>query len=82
MDFAGVFYDYESGLGKEKCNGLDAMLQKAYRGEIDYIITKPISRLSRNRLDTLTILFLECLSDHQVIQRLPYASRFKLFLEA
>ncbi|MHB8171932.1 MAG: recombinase family protein [Thermincolia bacterium] len=55
-DFAGVFYDYESGLRKEKRNGLDAMLQKAYRGEIDYIITKSISRLSRNVLDTLTII--------------------------
>jgi len=43
-DFAGVFYDYESGLRKEKRNGLD------------YIITKSISRLSRNVLDTLTII--------------------------
>ncbi len=32
------------------------MLQKAFRGEIDYIITKSISRLSRNVLDTLTII--------------------------
>lgn len=55
-DFAGVFYDCESGLRKEKRNGLDAMLKKAYRGEIDYIITKSISRLSRNVLDTLTII--------------------------
>jgi len=56
LDFAGVFYDYESGLRKEKRNGLDAMLKKTYRGEIDYIITKSISRLSRNVLDTLTII--------------------------
>lgn len=55
-DSAGVFYDYESGLRKEKRNGLDDMLKKAYRGEIDYIITKSISRLSRNVLDTLTII--------------------------
>lgn len=55
-DFAGVFYDYESGLRKEKRNGLDAILKKAYRGEIDYIIAKSISRLSRNVLDTLTII--------------------------
>ena len=55
-EFSGVFYDYESGLRKEKRNGLDAMLQKAYRGEIDYIITKSISRLSRNVLDTLTTI--------------------------
>lgn len=55
-EFAGVFYDYESGLRKEKRNDLNTMLQKAYRGEIDYIITKSISRLSRNVLDTLTII--------------------------
>ncbi|GAB6084979.1 recombinase family protein [Alkaliphilus crotonatoxidans] len=55
-DFAGVFYDYESGLRKEKRNGLNAMLKKAYRGDIDYIITKSISRLSRNVLDTLNII--------------------------
>lgn len=55
-DFAGVFYDYESGLRKETRNGLNEMLQKAYRSEIDYIITKSISRLSRNVLDTLTII--------------------------
>ncbi|WP_398444728.1 recombinase family protein [Sedimentibacter sp.] len=53
-DLAGVFYDYESRLRKEKRNGLDSMLKKAYRGEIDYIITKSISRLSRNVLDMLT----------------------------
>ena len=55
-ELAGVFYDYESGLRKEKRSGLDAMLQKAYRSEIDYIITKSISRLSRNVLDTLIII--------------------------
>jgi site-specific DNA recombinase len=55
-EFSGVFYDYESGLRKEKRNGLNVMLQKAYRGEIDYIITKSISRLSRNVLDMLTII--------------------------
>ena len=55
-ELAGVFYDYESGLRKEKRSGLDAMLQKAYLSEIDYIITKSISRLSRNVLDTLIII--------------------------
>ncbi|MBU5439869.1 recombinase family protein [Tissierella sp. MSJ-40] len=55
-DFVGLFYDYESGLRKDKRNGLDAMLKKAYKGEIDYIITKSISRLSRNVLDILIII--------------------------
>ena len=27
-----MFYDYKSGLRKEKRNGLDDMLKKAYRG--------------------------------------------------
>ncbi|MCR2043772.1 recombinase family protein [Anaerosalibacter massiliensis] len=28
-DFAGVFYDYESGLRREQRSGLEAMLKKA-----------------------------------------------------
>lgn len=55
-DFSGEFYDYESGLRKEKRNGLNTMLKKAYRGKVDYIITKSISRLSRNVLDSLNII--------------------------
>lgn len=54
-EFVGVFFDYESGLRRDGRDGLEAMLRKAYQGEIDYIITKSISRLSRNVLDTLII---------------------------
>lgn len=32
------------------------MLKKAYRGEVDYIITKSISKLYRNVLDILSII--------------------------
>lgn len=33
------------------------MSKKAYQGEIAYVITKSISRLSRNALDILTIIY-------------------------
>ncbi len=55
-EFAGVFFDYESGLRRDRRDGLEDMLKKALQGEIDYIITKSISRLSRNVLDTLIII--------------------------
>jgi len=51
--FAGVFYDIESGLRRSGRKSLDKMLRKAAKGKIDYIITKSISRVSR---DTLLIL--------------------------
>jgi len=51
--FAGVFHDVESGLRRSGRTGLDKMIEKAKKGKIDYIITKSISRVSR---DTLLIL--------------------------
>ncbi len=51
--FAGVFFDVESGLRRSGRTGLDKMLKKAAKGKIDYIITKSISRVSR---DTKTLL--------------------------
>ena len=33
MEFCWCVYDYESGLRKDKRNGLDAMLKKAYKGK-------------------------------------------------
>lgn len=51
--FAGVFFDVESGLRRSGRTGLDKMFRKAAKGKIDYIITKSISRVSR---DTLVIL--------------------------
>ena len=51
--YAGVFFDIESGLRRSDRSGLDKMLRKAAKGKIDYIITKSISRVSR---DTLLIL--------------------------
>jgi site-specific DNA recombinase len=54
--YAGVFYDVESGLRRSGRTGLDKMLKKAAKGKIDYIITKSISRVSRDTLEILKII--------------------------
>lgn len=54
--YAGVFYDVESGLRRNGRTELDKMLKKAARGKIDYIITKSISRVSRDTLEILKII--------------------------
>ncbi|MGE5630403.1 MAG: recombinase family protein [Caulobacteraceae bacterium] len=54
--FADVFYDIESGLRRSGRTGLDKMLKKAAKGKIDYIITKSISRVSRDTLEILKII--------------------------
>lgn len=53
---AGVFYDIESGLRRKGRTELDKMLKKAEKGKIDYIITKSISRISRDTLEVLKII--------------------------
>ena len=52
----GVFFDCESGLRIEKRSGLKKMMELVRLGQIDYILTKSISRVSRNALDTLLII--------------------------
>ena len=54
--FTGVFYDIESGLRRSGRKSLDKMLRKAAKGKIDYIITKSISRVSRDTLEILQII--------------------------
>lgn len=54
--FVGVFFDIESGLRRSGRTGLDKMLGKAAKGKIDYIITKSISRVSRDTLEVLKII--------------------------
>jgi len=54
--YAGVFYDVESGLRRNGRSELDKMLTKASKGKIDYIITKSISRVSRDTLEILKII--------------------------
>ncbi len=55
--FAGIFYDAgKSGLRRKGRTGLDKMLKKAAKGKIDYIITKSISRVSRDTVEVLKIV--------------------------
>jgi len=54
--FAGVYYDIESGLRRSGRKSLDKLLTKAAKGKIDYIITKSISRVSRDTLEVLKII--------------------------
>nr|WP_088188068.1 recombinase family protein [Desulfosporosinus sp. FKA] len=54
--FAGVFYDIESGLRRSGRKSLDKLLRNAAKGKIDYIITKSISRVSRDTLEVLKII--------------------------
>jgi len=54
--YVEVFYDIESRLRRRGRTGLDKMLRKAAKGKIDYIITKSISRVSRDTLEVLKII--------------------------
>jgi len=54
--FVGVFYDIESGLRRSGRKSLDKLLRKAAKGKIDCIITKSISRVSRDTLEVLKIV--------------------------
>ena len=54
--FVDVFYDVGSGLRRTGRAGLDALLRKAKRGKVDYILTKSISRVSRDTLELLKII--------------------------
>ena len=55
-EYAGVYFDYGSGLRQKGRFNLEKMINKACAGEIDYILAKSLSRLSRNVLDTLIII--------------------------
>lgn len=54
--FVGVFCDIGSGLRRTGRTGLDALLRKAKRGKVDYLLTKSISRVSRDTLELLKII--------------------------
>jgi site-specific DNA recombinase len=53
--FVGVYCDIESGLRRSGRKSLGKLLKKATKGKIDYIITKSISRVSRDTLEILQI---------------------------
>lgn len=56
-EFAGVYYDFgKSGLRKKGRAGLERMLKQADKGKIDYILTKSVSRVSRDTLELLNII--------------------------
>ena len=52
-DNAGIYMDYGSRCRIKGREGFCKMIQKALEGEIDYIITKSISRFSGNTVDML-----------------------------
>ncbi len=54
---AGVFHDFGlSGTSTEKREGLQSLLKQCRSGQVDFILIKSISRLSRNTLDCLSIV--------------------------
>lgn len=55
-EFAGLFADEGiSGTSIKKRKRFNEMINKAYNGEIDLIITKEVSRFARNTVDTLSV---------------------------
>lgn len=51
-EFAGLFYDFGvTGTKTEHRDGLQNLLLECKAGRIDYILTKSISRFSRNTTD-------------------------------
>ncbi len=52
-EFAGIFMDYGSRCRIKGRENFQTMIQKALNGEIDFIITKSISRFSGNTVDML-----------------------------
>lgn len=56
-EFAGVFYDFGiSGTKADARDGLQALLYECRIDRIDYILTKSISRFSRNTTDCLSLV--------------------------
>jgi site-specific DNA recombinase len=54
--FAGLYYDEAvSGTSTERREALAKMLDDARQGKIDFILTKSISRFSRNKIDCLNM---------------------------
>ena len=55
-EFVGIYADTKSGKTARLRKQFKAMIQAAKREEIDYIITKSISRFARNLVETLKII--------------------------
>jgi site-specific DNA recombinase len=54
--FVGIYADRKSGKNTRQRPQFMEMIRAAKRGEIDYIITKSISRFARNLVETLRII--------------------------
>ncbi|WP_176371488.1 recombinase family protein [Litchfieldia alkalitelluris] len=54
--FVGVYVDSGSGTRTDKQRGLQRLLRHCEEGRVDFILTKNISRLSRNAEETLSII--------------------------
>ena len=56
-EFAGVFYDLGiSGTKADSRDGLQALLYACRTGSVDYVLTKSVSRFSRNTTDCLSLV--------------------------
>ena len=55
-EYAGMYADEQSGMNTKKREDFRRMIEDCRNGKIDLIITKSISRFSRNILDTISYL--------------------------
>ena len=56
-DFAGIFYDVGiTGTKADVRDGLQALMYECRIGRIDYVLTKSVSRFSRNTTDCLSLV--------------------------
>lgn len=55
-ELAGIYAEQESGTNVENRDELNRMLKDCEKGKIDLILTKSLSRFSRNTVDTLITL--------------------------
>lgn len=63
-EYAGIYYDSKTGTDASRRSGFQRMIDKACNGQIDTILTKSISRFSRNIVDTLH--YVDMLRSHGV----------------
>ena len=55
-EYAGMYADEQSGMNTKKREGFKRMIDDCRKGKIDMIVTKSISRFSRNIVDTISYL--------------------------
>ncbi len=56
-EFAGIFYDFGiTGTKADIRDGLQALMYECRIGRIDYVLTKSVSRFSRNTIDCLSLV--------------------------